>query len=73
VSIPHSRRTGKPPPITISLPCSTTQMPTCAQLAQTITLDSQDQVPLLAAAGLPGRHSGVLMTHLDVLEPIQIP
>jgi hypothetical protein len=59
--------------IRISLPCSTTQMPMCARLAQFITMDSPDQVPLLAAAGLPGPHPGALMTHLGVLGPFQIP
>lgn len=71
MSIPHNRRTEELPSIAIPLPCSTTQMPTCAQLTQFITMNSPDQAPLLAAAGLPGSHSSALMTHFDVLGPFK--
>jgi hypothetical protein len=71
VSIRHSRRTEEPPSIAIPLPCSTTQMPTCVQPNQFITMNGPDQIQLLAAAGLPGSHSNALMTHFDVLGPFK--
>jgi hypothetical protein len=71
VSIPHSRPTEEPPSIAIPLPCSTTQMPMCAQLTQFIPMNSPDQVPNLANPGLPSSHSSALMTLFHVLDPFK--